>query len=102
MKNASNATIAGSAIIDIRVLRNGIAESVSDLRELKRQSVQKAEIVIQMRRVADAMKSLSEDMIYYGRLYDDPFFIHNGNDLQCAAKLLSDFQSSVEKEQNGK
>ena len=69
---------------------------------LKRQSVQKAEIVIQMRRVADAMKSLSEDMIYYGRLYDDPLFIHHGIDLMCASGLLADFQSYAEKEQNGK
>lgn len=100
--NAKNVNIAGSEIIDILVLRNGIAESVSDLRELKRQSVQKAEIVIQMRKVADAMKFLSEDMIYYGRLYDDPLFIHHGIDLMCASGLLADFQSSIERLENGK
>ena len=100
--NAKNANIAGSAIMSIQDSQHGIAESVSDLRELRRQSVQKAEIVIQMRRVADAMKSLSEDMIYYGRLYDDPLFIHHGIDLMCASGLLADFQSSIERLENGK
>lgn len=102
MKNASNATIAGSATMSIQDSQHGIAESVSDLRELRRQSVQKAEIIMQMRRLADAMKFLSEDMIYYGRLYDDPLFIHHGIDLMCASGLLADFQSSIERLENGK
>lgn len=100
--NAKNVNIAGSAITSIQDSQHGIAESVSDLRELKKQSVQKAEIIMQMRRLADAMKFLSEDMIYYGRLYDDPLFIHRGNDLMCSSGILADFQSYAEKEQNGK
>lgn len=58
----------------------------------------KAEIILQMRRVSDAMKQLGNDMT----AIPDKDWVSHGLQLHSAGEMLAQWQAAAEKEKNGR
>lgn len=61
----------------------------------------KPELILQMRRVSDAMISLGNDMSAYGVRNNEVFFHNHGTELSGAGRILANWQDAAEKEENG-